>query len=181
MASAVASAAGNAGPGGLPTVTLDPLTATLSDRGFSAEVRPDGQDPPSYDYNRVSPASPWKVMAGRYTRLGDVRPLVIATDDRFVIARPGDQIALTFAAPAAVPDGWTRTYLLSADGYSKEMDINSASPDSVEPLPFHKMTTYPYPSWEHYPDTAETRRYQDTYNTRVVRRTVPPIDVTAVR
>ena len=44
-----------------------------------------------------------------------------------------------------------RTFLLYADGYSKEMDINSASPDSVAPLPFHAMSAYPYPPTEHYP------------------------------
>ena len=50
----------------------------------------------------------------------------------FVIAKPGDEIALAFDAPRLppLPDGWTRTFLLLADGFSKEMDINSASPDT---------------------------------------------------
>ena len=62
----------------------------------------------------------------------------------------------------------TRTFLLYADGYSKEMDINSASPDSVEPLPFHGMTTYPYGPGEHYPH----REAVGKYNTRVVSRAI---------
>jgi len=157
---------------------LDPMTATLAERGFSAEIRPDGQPPPRYEYARVTRASPWKTMPGRYTREGDVRELLLKADDMFVIAKPGDEIAFAFDAAAAgpLPSGWTRTFFLLADGFSKEMDINSASPDHVEPLPFHAMTTYPYRAPEHYPDTPEYQRYQATYNTRVVARTVPSID-----
>jgi hypothetical protein len=147
-------------------------------RGFSAEIRPDGQEPPLYNYARVLSASPWKTLPGHYTREGDVRELLTKADDMFVIAKPGDEIAAAFDAAAAgpLPDGWTRTFLLVADGYSKEMDINSASPDRVEPLPFHAMTAYPYQAPEHYPDTPPYRQYQTKYNTRVVVRTVPSID-----
>ena len=56
------------------------------------------------------------------------------------------------------------------------MDINSASPDAVEPLPFHRMTGYPYGEGEHYPETPEHRRYQETYNTRAVVRSVPLVE-----
>jgi hypothetical protein len=48
------------------------------------------------------------------------------------------------------------------------MDINSASPDQVGPLPFHGMSKYPY-SWpERYPLTPERKKYLETYNTRLV-------------
>jgi Tfp pilus assembly protein PilF len=162
----------------LPIRPLDPITASLRVRGFSAEIRPDGQAPPLYDYARVMFASPWKTMLGRYTREGDVRELLMKTDDMFVIAKPGDEIAIAFDAAAAgpLPDGWTRTFFLLADGFSKEMDINSASPDGVAPMPFHAMTAYPYRSPEHYPDTPEYQQYQAKYNTRVVARSVPSID-----
>jgi hypothetical protein len=162
---------------GLRQQPLDPISATLAHRGFSAEVRPDGQEPPVYDYQRVSPVSPWKTMPGRYTRQGDVRTLLSRTDDMFVIAAPGDEIALAFDATAvsALPAGWTLTFLLEADGYSKEMDINSASPDAVAPLPFHAMHEYPYRGPEHYPDTPEHQRYQAEFNTRVIGRSVPPL------
>src|SRR5439155_19978055 len=68
---------------------LDPSAASLRWRGFSAEVRPDGRGPASYDYDRVSLVSPWKTMPGRYTREGDVRSLLARSDDMFVIAGPG--------------------------------------------------------------------------------------------
>ena len=149
---------------------LDPSVADLQWRGFSLEHSPDGRQPLTYDYKQVSFTSPWKVMTGHYTREGDVRELLLTSDDMFVISRPGDEITLSFAANKlpALPKGWTRTFLLYADGFSKEMDVNSASPDQVGPLPFHGMSRYPYRWPERYPLTAERQRYLDKYNTRVV-------------
>lgn len=149
---------------------LDPSVANLRWRGFSLEHSPDGRQPLTYDYKQVSFTSPWKVMTGRYTREGDVRELLFGADDMFVISRPGDELSVSFAADKLppLPRGWTRTFLLYADGFSKEMDINSASPDQVGPLPFHGMSRYPY-SWpERYPLTEKRRRYLETYNTRIV-------------
>jgi hypothetical protein len=119
-------------------------------------------------------------MPGRYTREGDVTPLVTAADDRFVVAASGDEIAVSFEAGALphVPDGWTRTFLLYADGFSKEMNLHSASPDLLEPLPFHAMSAYPYGPLEKYPDTPEHLRYRAEYNTRVIGRPLPPLERT---
>jgi tetratricopeptide (TPR) repeat protein len=170
------------GAGGAEMVRLEATTANLRGRGFSAEVTPDGREPFSYDYNRVSSTSPWKAMPGRYTREGDVRELVLRTDDMFVISRPGDEIAISFDATKLRPlaRGWKRTFLLYADGYSKEMDINSGSPDAVGPLPFHAMTRYPYRQPEAYPMTRRHRDYMVRYNTRVVVKPVLPVEVDIV-
>ncbi len=113
-------------------------------------------------------------MTGRYTREGDVRELLAATDDMFVVSRPGDELVLSFDATrlASLPPGWTRTFLLYADGFSKEMDINSASPDQVAPLPFHGMKNYPYTAPEAYPATPARTAYIESYNTRIVRAPV---------
>jgi hypothetical protein len=120
---------------------------------------------------------PWKSFVGRYTREGDVRTLLDRVDDMFVIARPGDEIALSFDASALPPleSGWARTFLLYANGYSKEMNPRSASPDTVGPLPFRKMTKYPYGPDEHYPDDAAHRDYLERFNTRVAMRPIPSI------
>src|SRR5207244_550533 len=75
---------------------LDPVRAELRWRGFSAEVTPDRHEPFGYDYQDVSFGSPWKTMTGRYTREGDVRELLLNSDDMFVICRPGDEISLSF-------------------------------------------------------------------------------------
>jgi tetratricopeptide (TPR) repeat protein len=159
----------------LQLTRLSPVVADLRWRGFSREYSPDGRQPLGYDYKDVSFTSPWKVMTGRYTREGDVRALVAASDDMFVISRPGDELSLSFAANQLppLPRGWTRTFLLYADGFSKEMDINSASPDQIGPLPFHGMTKYPYTWPEHYPLTPTRERYLERYNTRLV---TSPVD-----
>ncbi len=149
---------------------LEPVTATLRWRGFSAEQPSDGREPYTYDYDRVSATSPWKLLPGRYTREGDVLPLLRGTDDMFVVSRPGDEIAISFDATALppLPQGWTRTFLLYADGFSKEMNLHSSSPDTLLPLPFHGMTQYPYAAPEAYPSTPAHRDYLERYNTRIV-------------
>jgi Flp pilus assembly protein TadD len=163
-----------------PTLTrLEAGTANLRWRGFSAERTPDGREPFGYDYDDVSAHSPWKVLPGRYTRFGDVRELLRETDDLFVVSRPGDEIALTFDAAAlpALPAGSTRTFLLYASGYSKEMDLNSSSPDQLAPLPFAAMKSYPYAPADAPALTPARRRYIDEYLTRIVARPLPPIEL----
>ena len=105
-------------------------------------------------------------------------PLVAVVDDRFVVAAAGDEIALAFDASTLppVPAGWTRTFLLHADGFSKEMNFHSSSPNRLEPLPFHGMSTYPYRAPERYPQTPAHNSYRAEYNTRVIRGPVPPLD-----
>jgi tetratricopeptide (TPR) repeat protein len=154
---------------------LEAADATLRERGFSAEVTTDGREPFAYDYARVSLSSPWKTFTGRYTRPGDVRELLLKTDDMFVVSKPGDELALSFDAAALrpLPAGWTRTFMLYADGFSKEMDINSASPHEVAPLPFHGMKRYPYAAPESYPSDEAHLDYVERYNTRVVASPLP--------
>jgi tetratricopeptide (TPR) repeat protein len=159
---------------------LEPLRADLRWRGFSAATSPDGREPYGYDYTRVSLSSPWKVFQGRYTREGDVRELLQAVDDMFVISPPGDELSIAFDASALAPlaRGWTRTFLLYADGYSKEMDINSASPHEVAPLPFHRMREYPYRWPETFPNTPAHLDYLERYNTRIVNAPLPKLATT---
>jgi tetratricopeptide (TPR) repeat protein len=161
-------------------VALDPGVAWLSERGFSAERFVDGKGPLSFDYSRVSRASPWKVMPGRYTAEGDVRTLLGAADDLFAVTKPGDEIALSFTALPAPEPGRARTFLLRGDGFSKEMDINSASPDVVLPLPYHGMARYPYPDSERPRALARRDELQAKHNTRVVARPLVPLELAAL-
>jgi Tfp pilus assembly protein PilF len=158
---------------------MAPVRSQLAWRGFSAYESPDGKEPYGFDYNTVSATSPWKLLPGRYTREGDVRDLLSAVDDRFVVSRPGDEIALSFDATALpeLPAGWTRTFLLHADGFSKEMDVNSASPDELGPLPFHGMAQYPYPAASAPARSAGYRDDIDRDNTRIVKRPLPPLEL----
>jgi hypothetical protein len=86
-------------------------------------------------------------------------------------------MALSFDTTALppLPRGWKRTFLFYADGFSKEMDINSASPDQVAPLPFHGMKSYPYAAPESYPTTRAHREYLQRHNTRVVAAPLPQL------
>jgi len=160
---------------------LAPQRALLRERGFSAETSPDGREPWSYDYASVSWLSPWKTMPGRYTRLGDVRPLLDGTDDRFVISKPGDEVSLSFDARGLPPTsaGFVRTFLLAGDGFSKEMDINSASPDVVRPLPHHGMKGYPYAAGDVPAAVRERWAELEEWTTRQVARPIVPIELAA--
>jgi hypothetical protein len=163
----------------LEPVALEPLRADLGERGFSA-VATTGE-PLAFDYARVSWLSPWKTMPGRYTRQGDVRPLLASADDAFVVSKPGDEVALSFdarALPEVGPDR-ARTFLLHGVGFSKEMDINSASPDVVLPLPYEGMRAYPYADADVPPAVRERAREAESWNTRLVVRPIVPIELFA--
>jgi hypothetical protein len=149
---------------------LRAASAELRFLGYPREYSPDGRLPNLYDYQLVASSFPWKNMRGRFTRYGDVRELLLKTDDRFVIMNRGDEIALRFDGRRLppLPPGWKRDYLLFADGYAKDMDPHGAFPDTVEPLPFHAMSAYPYASPERYPDDAAHRDYQRRWNTRIL-------------
>jgi hypothetical protein len=157
------------------------VRADLRERGFSAETSPDGREPWGYDYSRVSWRSPWKTMPGRYTREGDVRPLLSASDDAFVVSKPGDALTLAFDATALapLPAGRARTFLLFGDGYSKEMDINSASPDAVLPLPWHGMPSYPYAEGGVPASVRAGWEQMEPWRTRRVVRPIVPLDLFA--
>ncbi len=125
--------------------SLRPLSAELRLLGYPREYSPDGADPTLYDYDRVDPGLPFKSLAGDHTRFGDVRALLSQVDDRFVIMGRGEEIALEFEASALPPlaPGWSRTLVLHAEGYCKDMDLYTAFPDTVEPLPYRNMENYP--------------------------------------
>jgi hypothetical protein len=144
--------------------------AHLHRRGFPREHSPDGRAPKIYDYSIMDNTQPFKVASGNYTRFGRVTELLTRTDDRFVIFGRGEEVTLEFPVKGlpAVPRRWTRSFLLYATGYSKDMDPYTAFGDTVEPLPFRGMSGYPYGPGEAYPDDAEHRDYLRTWNTRRV-------------
>lgn len=146
---------------------LIPSVAELRFLGYPREYSPDGREPTLYDYARVDPSAPFKAMSGDFTRYGDVRELLAAADDRCVVMSRGDEIALEFdaAALAVLPPGWTRTVVLHADGWCKDMDLYTAFPDTVEPLPFHGMTNYPPPATTG-PTEAKRDEVLRRFNTR---------------
>jgi len=144
--------------------------ADLHTRGYPREHSPDGKKPLIYDYGIMDRTSPFRNMAGDYTRFGMVTDLLKDVDDRYVIFGRGEEITLKFRAEGLPPlqRGWKRDYLFVSYGWCKDMDPNTAFPDTVEPLPFAGMSSYPYPEGEHYPDDPAHREYLKTYNTRKI-------------
>lgn len=135
--------------------------AALRYRGFSRPViHPERRQPERFDYQSWMPVSQWNPTPGLYTRYGDVRPLLGEIDDRLVIMGSGDEIRLRFDAATlpALPSGWRRDFLLFVDGWAKDGDANTAFSQSVEPLPFHGMSQYPYSSGESHPRKQDNDR-----------------------
>ncbi len=140
--------------------------ALLHFKGYPAFISADGKNPPRYFGSLVTPFADWKSQVGWYTRYGDVTELLRNRDDAPVVMLHGDEIRLDFDASllAALPVGWKRDYLVFAAGFGKDMDVNSARPDTVEPIPFRRMTAYPYRG------KYRTNLLWAKYNTRQVKR-----------
>ena len=159
------------------TPALMPLeSADLHFRGFSdARIHPERKQPDTFYYDHVSPASFWNPTPGLYTRFGPVDALLRDVDDRMVIMGSGDEVRLQFRGISPPPRGWTRDFLLKVDGWAKDRDPNTAFSSSVEPLPFHGMSRYPYPASEHFPRDTAHDTWQRTYNTRPAPVLIPPL------
>jgi hypothetical protein len=115
------------------------VAAHLAFRGFSRMRRDGDESPHVFVHDDVETAPRWADLAGYYTRYGDVRPLVGAADDRYVVMKGGDSVRLEFDASALppLPRGWERDWLLVLDGWDKDGDENTVAGQTVEPLPFH--------------------------------------------
>jgi hypothetical protein len=153
-------------------------SADLQFRGFSAtRVDPRRKQPDLFFYDQVSPVSFWNPTSGLYTKYGDVRALLTDIDDRLVIMGSGDELRLRYDARVLPPPqpGWTRDFLLKVDGWAKDRDPNTAFSATVEPLPFHGMSRYPYAANEHFPSGPAHERYRRDYNTRPALRLIRPL------
>lgn len=151
-------------------VTELPLAkATMQFRGYPQQI--DSRETPgdlTYNYQRVSQTGPFSRQRGTYTRYGDVKALLAEADDHYVIFGSGEEIGADFSADALppLPKGWKRDYFFYANGFVKDMDFYEATPFTVADMPFHKMSAYPYPASEHYPDDADAIRYRLDWNDR---------------
>ncbi len=149
-------------------LTSVPLArADLSFHGFPLKIENQPPGNVKYIYEKVSATGPYTRPAGAYTRYGDVRPLLNASDDKFAVFGSGDEVALDFdpGTLPALPQGWVRDYFFAAHGYEKDMDFYAYRGDTVEPLPFRNMGTYPY-TGKSFPADGEHLNYLLEYNTR---------------
>lgn len=155
----------------IKTTRMDPVKADLHYRGFSAEYRKGGRYGPHwFDYSRVSEGPKWRDLTGNYTRFGDVLPLLTESDNMYVISNAGDEMTIQFDAGRLPPlkKGWKRDFLINSVGWVKDGDINTAFGNTVTPLPFHGMKSYPPSPEDRYPSDPKLQKYNTEYNTRVV-------------
>ena len=157
---------------------MDAAKADLHYRGFSTPViHPERKQPERFDYSRMMPLSMWNPTPGMYTRYGDVRELVTSVDDRLLVMGAGDEVTLRYKTDRLppLPTGWQRDFLLLVDGWAKDADANTAFGQTVEPLPFHGMSAYPYPKEESFPGDSTHQNYRREYLTRPALRLIRPL------
>ncbi len=79
----------------------------------------------------------------------------------------GDAMTIRFAVPAEEPPpGWKRDFILHSIGWDKDADLNTIYGQTVEPLPFRAMRSYPFDADDSAPDSPAYRDYLRRYQTR---------------
>ncbi len=104
---------------------------------------------------------------GNFTRYGDVTELMQYADNKYVIGRQGDEITILFPTDIGpVPENMERDYFLVASVWFKVDGLPYLS-FTVDPLPFHGMSSFPYLPTESYP-YEDLLEYLLEYNTRTI-------------
>jgi hypothetical protein len=155
----------------LKTQRLSLHTATLRYRGFSTVHAADRSSPELPQYHVLEGTAPrWRDLIGYYTRFGDVRDLLQAVDDRYVIMNAGDELVLRFVTPPPPPAGWRRDFVLIGDGWVKDGDYNTTFSTTVLPLPAHDQPDYTTPPGHLEDDPVYRRHAHDwqRYHTRYI-------------
>jgi hypothetical protein len=121
---------------------------------------------PSYAYlHQVDTTN--STSTGNFTRYGYVTSLMLEADDKFVIGRQGDEVSLRYPALGPVPEGMERDYFLFVSCWFKVNGLPYLG-FTVDPLPFHSMSVFPYPPTESYPYDADHLNILLEYNTRTI-------------
>jgi tetratricopeptide (TPR) repeat protein len=125
---------------------LQIASAELRYRGFSVIEKADDSSPEKPVYDKILTTSQrWRDLEGYYTRFGDIKELLGAVDDRFVLVNAGDEIVLKFPALPEVQAGWTRDFVIIGNGWIKDGDLNSVFSKTLLPLPTHATNDYTRP------------------------------------
>jgi tetratricopeptide (TPR) repeat protein len=160
---------------GRPDVTIaphriTPASAELRYRGYSPTEQLNSSSPERPRYAVEGTAPRWFDLEGYYTRFGDVRELLLAVDDRYVIMNAGDELLLRFPELPSVTSGAVRDYVMVTDGWEKDGDFNTTFSRTVLPLPTHASGRYDEPPATLEEDPVYKRHVDDfaTYHTRYV-------------
>jgi tetratricopeptide (TPR) repeat protein len=152
------------------TRRLELLGADLSYRGYSVIEPPTSSVPERPRYSLAGTAPLWRDLEGYYTRFGDVRDLLRAVDDRYVIMNAGDELRLRFPEAAPPARGFVRDFIVVGDGWVKDGDYNTSFSRTVLPLPTHQTGRYDAPPRRLEDDPVYSRHARDfaEYHTRYV-------------
>lgn len=145
--------------------------AELRYRGYSALTQAGPASPELPRYEAIVRTAPqWRDAEGYFTRYGDVRELLEASDGRMVLVNSADELRLRFAELPPPATGWTRDYVFITDGWIKEGDYNFRFSKTVLPLPYRGMRTYSGPLLPLERDAAYRRNPSDwlRFHTRYV-------------
>ncbi len=147
--------------------TLPVARATLAQRGFMQEVSAGRRMPAEYNDDRTEPVSVTK-WRGKLTRTGDVAPLLMRTDDLFVICGPADEVTVEFDATRLPPvkPGQVRSFVLRTHGYVKDVAPFTATGGDIGPLPFAGMASYPDGAADRSKAPPAQEAYDREWNTR---------------
>ncbi|QDT68843.1 FG-GAP repeat protein [Planctomycetes bacterium MalM25] len=111
------------------------VAASVADVGFSERVV-GPQRHTVYDYGCRPPFGDARHPRGHYTEFGEALELVEQTDDALAIIGPGEELHLEFDRPSnSPPPGWTRRWVVEADGWCKDADLFTQDAGTVQPLP----------------------------------------------
>ena len=80
----------------------------------------------------------------------------------------GDAMYLQFDAIEPVQDGYTRDYIFFSDGWVKDGDWNTVYSRTVDPLPHHAMSGYPYPLEERPVELLPSHPDWQEFHTRYI-------------
>jgi Tfp pilus assembly protein PilF len=154
----------------LRTRRLELTSADLSYRGYSVTGQSSPSAPERPSYTLAGTGARWRDLEGYYTRFGDVRPLLTAVDDRYVIMNAGDELRLRFPEAPPPPSGFVRDFVAIADGWEKDGDYNTSFSRTVLPLPTHRTGRYDAPPGRLEDDRVYRRHSGDfaEYHTRYV-------------
>ena len=139
---------------------------------YGTSIRTDDESPFGLIYNDERQNTINSAFSGNFTRYGNIKPLLLEEDDKFVIFNYGDEVRLEFKERNTNKD---YDFILYSYGYYKDKKA-LWHPDiitTVEPLPFKEMSSYPYLDNESYPYDEEHIEYLGIYNTREYIKTEP--------
>ena len=138
---------------------VEASVATLGHAGRAPHTRATHEHPNVVEDGSIA-ENPEALGWGAFTRYGDVLELVGAADDMYVVMRHGDALEIAFPDLPPPAPGFHRSLVLEAVLWYKHLEMD----DSVEPLPYLGMQTYPAGG---YPMDEEHAAYLAEWNTRV--------------